>query len=198
MGELDAVDGPCALPRTDHHPVRLRQLATRPPNHPQRHVVEPILRDALDDPRLMVALQVQLGLGDHPQAVVGERPIADHIPQDHHPRDAQPLHLIQHRLLCRPVAMDIGQDRDHSANLAPQDLTLKPDQQVRLYYNNINSGGLFLVLPRFQVKVERNYETPSPDFALCPWLVGLCLRKPCRESHRREYHHECSMPYKSL
>ena len=108
MGELDAVDSPCALPRLNHHPVGLRQLATRPPNHSQRHVVEPILRDALNHPRLMVTLQVQLGLGDHPQTIIGEWPIANHITQDQHPRDTQRLHLIQHRLERRPVAMDIG------------------------------------------------------------------------------------------
>ena len=113
MGQLDAFVASRRAPLGDLLAIGVGQLLAGPFKRTPSRVVEPFLAQRPDDPRLVITLQTDLRPGNHPQTVIRERPVADHIAQHQHALHAQRLRLREHRLQRRPVAMDVGENREH-------------------------------------------------------------------------------------
>ena len=115
MRQLDTLVTSRRPPLSDLLAIGVSKFLTGPFKCAPGRIIEPILAQRADDSRLVVPLQAYLRSGDHPQTIIRERAIADHVAEHHHPPHAQLRHLREHRLQCGSVSMDVREDGDHDS-----------------------------------------------------------------------------------
>ena len=115
MRQLDARVTSRRPPFANQFAFSVGQFLAGPFQRTPGRVIEPILAQRTDDPRLMIPLQTNLRPGNHPQTIIRKRPVADHVPQHHHPPDPQFRYLREHRFQGGSVTVDIREDGDHAS-----------------------------------------------------------------------------------